>query len=134
MVFLDLDKFKPVNDNYGHSVGDLLLQDVAHRIEACVRESDTVARMGGDEFVVLLRTTSQAADALAVAEKIRNSLNQPFDLAGHHLEISCCIGVAIFPQHGQDDLSLSKNADSAMYQAKDNGRNRVQLFTTPTSS
>lgn len=68
-MFLDLDKFKPVNDNYGHSVGDLLLQEVAHRIEACVRESNTVARMGGDEFVVLLRTTAQAADALAVAEK-----------------------------------------------------------------
>lgn len=106
-MFLDLDKFKPVNDQIAHSV----------------------ARIGGDEFVVvLLRSVSDAENALAVAEKIRHSLYQPFHLAGHKLEISASIGVALYPEHGADDLSLSQNADSAMYQAKAAGRNRVQLF------
>ena len=129
LMFLDLDKFKPINDSYGHAVGDLLLQQVAQRIQACVRESDTVARIGGDEFVVLLRCITHTGDVLNVAEKIRNSLCQPFTLAGHQLEISSSIGVAIYPEHGTDDLTLSKNADHAMYVAKEAGRNRVSLFT-----
>ena len=129
LMFLDLDKFKPVNDQYGHGVGDQLLQEAARRMQNCVRESDTVARMGGDEFVVLLRSITHTQDALCVAEKLRHSLEQPFLLAGQSLAISASIGVALFPAHGADQISLTHAADSAMYQAKEAGRNRAQLFT-----
>lgn len=129
LMFLDLDKFKPINDQYGHGVGDLLLQEAARRMQNGVRESDTVARIGGDEFVVLLRSIAHTQDALTVAEKIRCSLEQPFMLAGQRLAISASMGVALFPAHGADQISLAHAADSAMYQAKEAGRNRVQLFT-----
>jgi diguanylate cyclase (GGDEF)-like protein/PAS domain S-box-containing protein len=128
LMFIDLDKFKPVNDTYGHAVGDLLLLDVARRMLLCVRDSDTVARIGGDEFVVLLRDASGVPETLAVAEKIRSALDQPFLLEGYTLKISCSVGVAIFPEHGQDDITLAKNADLAMYQAKERGRNQVCLY------
>ncbi|MCW2312910.1 sensor domain-containing diguanylate cyclase [Rhodoferax antarcticus] len=131
LMFIDLDKFKPVNDEHGHAVGDLLLQAVTQRMQACVRDSDTLARIGGDEFVVLLRDVAGESEALAVAEKIRASLAQPFELAGHSLNISCCVGVALYPQHGLDDLALSKHADHAMYQAKERGRNQVVLYHAP---
>jgi diguanylate cyclase (GGDEF)-like protein/hemerythrin-like metal-binding protein/PAS domain S-box-containing protein len=129
LMFLDLDKFKPINDNYGHDVGDQLLKDAARRILACVRESDTVARIGGDEFIVLLRTVEDTRDALAVAEKIRVALSQPFALKGHRLEVSSSIGLALYPAHGNDAFALSKNADIAMYQAKSAGRNAVRIFS-----
>jgi diguanylate cyclase (GGDEF)-like protein/hemerythrin-like metal-binding protein/PAS domain S-box-containing protein len=129
LLFLDLDKFKPINDSYGHDVGDQLLKDAARRILACVRESDTVARIGGDEFIVLLRTVEDTRDALAVAEKIRVALNQPFALKGHRLEVSSSIGLALYPAHGNDAFALSKNADIAMYQAKNAGRNAVRIFS-----
>jgi diguanylate cyclase (GGDEF)-like protein len=109
-------------------VGDELLQQVAARMQACVRESDTVARIGGDEFIVLLRTVDDASHAISVAEKIRAALGQPFALAGQSLTISCSIGIALYPEHGQDGVELSKNADIAMYQAKDHGRDNVRLF------
>ena len=128
---MDLDKFKPVNDQHGHAVGDLLLQAVAQRLCACVRNSDTLARIGGDEFVVLLRDVAGEPEALAVAEKIRASLEQPFALEGHRLNISCSVGVALYPQHGVDYLTLSKNADHAMYQAKERKRNQVVLYQVP---
>jgi diguanylate cyclase (GGDEF)-like protein/PAS domain S-box-containing protein len=127
LMFIDLDKFKPVNDTYGHGVGDLLLQDVAQRILQCLRDSDTVARIGGDEFVVLLRGSIAIPETLAVAEKIRSGLERPFFIDGHVLQISCSMGVARFPEHGQDDISLAKNADLAMYRAKELGRNQVCL-------
>jgi len=104
---------------------------VAQRMQACMRDSDTLARIGGDEFVVLLRRIAGEPEALAVAEKIRASLEQPFELAGHSLNISCSAGVALYPQHGLDDLALSKNADHAMYQAKERGRNQVVLYHAP---
>lgn len=137
LMFIDLDKFKPVNDKFGHDVGDLLLKEVAQRIQGCLRESDTVARVGGDEFVVLLPSVNEETDAIGVAEKIRHALNLPFDLAGHHLEISSSTGIAIYPDHGHDEHSLTKSADIAMYWAKANGRNNVQLFQPdphPTAS
>jgi diguanylate cyclase (GGDEF)-like protein/PAS domain S-box-containing protein len=127
LMFIDLDKFKPVNDTYDHAMGDLLLQEVARRMLACVRESDTVARIGGDEFVVIARVTG-AHDALAVGEKVRKSLEQPFLLDGHVLQISCSVGGALFPEHGQDDITLVKNADMAMYRAKERGRNQICLY------
>ncbi len=128
LMFIDLDKFKPVNDTYGHGVGDLLLQDVAQRMLQCLRDSDTVARIGGDEFVVLLRGANAIPETLVVAEKIRSGLDRPFLLEGHTLQISCSIGVALFPEHGTDDITLAKNADLAMYRAKESGRNQVCIF------
>ncbi len=130
LMFLDLDHFKPVNDTLGHAVGDLLLQAAAVRMAACVRQSDTVGRIGGDEFVILLPDIRDDQDALLVALKIRQALEQPFLLAGAHtVQISCSTGIATFPEHGDDELTLSKNADAGMYLAKDRGRNRVELFS-----
>lgn len=128
LLYFDLDKFKPVNDNYGHDVGDRLLQAVAQRVRDCVRASDTVARIGGDEFVVLLVPVQEARDVLAVAEKIREALNQPFDVAGHTVEVAASIGVAVYPEHGSDEATLTQCADAAMYEAKRNGRNQVLLY------
>ena len=127
VMFFDLDKFKTVNDMFGHGVGDLLLKETAKRIQECVRESDTVARFSGDEFIVLFRAIEHKQDAMVVAEKIRQSINQPFELAGQNLHISSSTGVAIYPDHGADEEQLLKNADIAMYCAKGNGRNMVQL-------
>lgn len=128
LMFLDLDKFKPVNDSFGHAVGDLLLKEVAVRMQSCVRASDTVSRIGGDEFVILLQDVADANSAFHVAEKIRLALNQPFELAGYQMNISCCVGIALYPEHATDERTLTKNADMAMYRAKENGRNQVQVF------
>jgi diguanylate cyclase (GGDEF)-like protein len=128
LMFLDLDKFKPINDAFGHGVGDLLLQQAAERMVACVRESDTVARIGGDEFIVLLRSVTDADHASEVAEKIRAAISQPFELAGQPLSSSCSIGIALYPQDGSDGFTLSKSADMAMYQAKRDGGNCVRVF------
>ena len=128
LMFIDLDKFKPVNDTYGHHVGDLLLKEVAQRIRDCLRDSDTVGRIGGDEFVVLLPVIKSEHDALEVAEKIRCSLNLPFELAGLSLGISSSSGVALYPEHGNEEKQLIKNADDAMYYAKSVGRDNVQIY------
>jgi diguanylate cyclase (GGDEF)-like protein/PAS domain S-box-containing protein len=128
LMFIDLDKFKPVNDTYGHSVGDLLLKDVALRIQECLRESDTAARVGGDEFVVLLPAVESEKDAQVVGAKILDALNRPFLLAGHKLKIGGSIGVALFPDHGEEERLLVKSADTAMYHAKKNGRNNVKIY------
>lgn len=124
LLFLDLDKFKQVNDSFGHAVGDLLLQGVALRIQQCLREADTVARFAGDEFVVLLEDFHTADHASGVAEKIRQALNQPFELLGQHQTVLPSIGIALYPQHAQDAQQLLLHADNAMYRAKQNGGNR----------
>ncbi|MFZ2160659.1 MAG: diguanylate cyclase [Sideroxyarcus sp.] len=128
LIYLDLDKFKPVNDTLGHNIGDLVLMAIAQRLQAAVRESDTVARIGGDEFVVLLPVIETMLDASTVAEKIRLSLEQTFEVNGHKIQIGCSLGIAVYPEHGEDEISLMKNADTAMYQAKQRGRNNVQMF------
>jgi diguanylate cyclase (GGDEF)-like protein/PAS domain S-box-containing protein len=128
LMFLDLDKFKPINDTLGHDVGDLLLKEVAKRLLSCARESDIVSRIGGDEFVVLLPTVETDQDAMRVADKILHALDLPFELAGHRLHISVSIGLVLYPEHGIDELTLTKNADIAMYYAKASGRNNVKLF------
>lgn len=128
LMFIDLDMFKPVNDLYGHHVGDLLLKEVAGRLRGCLRrESDTVVRMGGDEFVVILPEIESAQDAITVAEMILLALNQAFEIAGHTLHISSSIGIACYPEHGRDEKHLLKQADDAMYRAKEGGRNRMVL-------
>ena len=126
--YIDLDKFKPINDEYGHGVGDLVLLEAARRMQACVRASDTVARIGGDEFIVLLSVVDSDADVLLVAEKIRDAINRPIMLAELELNISSSIGIALFPEHGNDEITLIKNADTAMYAAKQLGRKNVQVF------
>jgi diguanylate cyclase (GGDEF)-like protein/PAS domain S-box-containing protein len=128
LMYIDLDKFKPINDNLGHAVGDQLLQDVAYRMQDSVREMDTVARIGGDEFVVLLPIIESEQDALRVAEKIRAALNQPFEIAGESLRISSSTGIVIYPEHGTNENELTGNADIAMYFAKESGRDNVKLF------
>ncbi|WP_282754089.1 sensor domain-containing diguanylate cyclase [Desulfuromonas thiophila] len=128
LLFIDLDRFKPVNDQFGHGVGDLLLKQVASRIRACVRESDTAARIGGDEFVVMLPQLHQSDDAQRVAGNIRQALARPFAVAGHALEISASIGIALYPDHGDRQIVLSQRADQAMYQAKQQGRDQVCLY------
>jgi diguanylate cyclase (GGDEF)-like protein/PAS domain S-box-containing protein len=129
LLYIDLDDFKQVNDCFGHPVGDLLLQEVARRISRCVRESDTVGRIGGDEFVVLLRDIARPGHAIAVAEKIRAALELPCELAGHHLRISSSIGIATCPEHGDDNKQLIRLADEAMYAAKKGGGNRTLMAT-----
>lgn len=129
LMYVDLDKFKQINDSLGHAIGDEVLQRVADRMQACVREVDTVARIGGDEFVVLLPVIENEEDALIVAEKIRHLLNQPFDIAGQHLEISSSIGIAIYPDHGTTEDEITANADIAMYLAKEAGRDTVKMYT-----
>lgn len=134
LMFMDLDRFKPVNDQLGHQVGDSLLQEVARRLLDCVRrESDTVARIGGDEFVVMLPDIETVQAATQLAEKILAALNQSFDIDGHQILISSSIGIAIFPEHGQDENHLLQSADAAMYLAKENGRNRVQVAAVASS-
>lgn len=128
LMYVDLDKFKPINDNLGHAVGDQMLREVAKRIQGCMREADTVARIGGDEFVVLLPIIESEQDALIVAEKIRLVLNQPFEIAGQTLNISSSTGIAIYPEHGLSEDELTGNADIAMYHAKESGRNNVKVF------
>ncbi|WP_409883713.1 diguanylate cyclase domain-containing protein [Acidovorax sp.] len=128
VMFLDLDQFKPVNDQHGHTVGDTLLKAVAERLLGVMRASDTVARIGGDEFVVLLPTVGAEHDALLVAEKIREALSRPFDLDGRVVQVSASVGVALYPMHGSGDAELRRNADSAMYVAKEAGSNRVCLY------
>ncbi len=128
LLMIDLDRFKPVNDRYGHSVGDLLLKAVAERIQKCLRESDTLARVGGDEFVVILPMVSGRENAVNVAEKIRLSLCAPVDLPGNFtVSIDCSIGIAMYPQHGHNEELLLKNADNAMYVAKALGRAQVHV-------
>ena len=128
VMFLDLDMFKFVNDKYGHDIGDLLLKEAAKRMQECLRESDTAARIGGDEFVILLPSIESTETALLVAEKIRHALCLPFEISGHVLNISTSIGIAVYPEHGTTEKLLLKNADTAMYLGKQQGRNTVVIF------
>ncbi|WP_271198360.1 sensor domain-containing protein [Pseudomonas turukhanskensis] len=127
LLYLDLDKFKAVNDQYGHATGDLLLQAVAARLKSCVRAADTVARFGGDEFVLLLENIELAEHALDIAQKIIAALGQPMELAGVQLQIRPSIGIAFYPLHGDTPMQLLKQADASMYNAKNQGGNRVAI-------
>lgn len=131
VLFLDLDRFKIVNDTMGHHVGDTLLQAVAGRLQECVRESDTVARLGGDEFVILLGDINDEKDAALVAQKIIALVSKPFMLGDYQANIGTSIGISIYPTHGADKFTLLKHADAAMYQAKENGRNNFQFCALP---
>ena len=129
VMYLDLDHFKLVNDGLGHSLGDALLSEVAARLQSCVRASDTISRLGGDEFTILLIDTSSSEAIAGVARKILQSFAHPFRVEGHELFVTASIGISIFPGDGEEVETLLKCADSAMYRAKELGRNQAQMFT-----
>ncbi len=128
MMFLDLDRFKTINDTLGHQVGDEMLREVACRLSSVVRETDFVARLGGDEFVIILPGINSPADAASIASKVTAALSAPIEANGHELHTSPSIGISIFPDDGTDGDTILKNADTAMYHAKAAGRNNYQFF------
>ncbi len=134
VLFLDLDRFKNINDSLGHSFGDRMLKVVAERLRECVREQDTVARVGGDEFLIMLGGVSDAAGPMAAAQHIMSAMAKTFVVHGRTLNTSCSIGISVFPEHGEDGETLIKNADAAMYSAKEDGSSRVRLFASEMNS
>jgi len=129
VMYLDLDHFKLVNDGLGHSIGDQLLSQVSDRLQAMIRASDTISRLGGDEFTILLNDVANSDVVAAVAHKLLQSLTRPFRVEGHDLFVTASIGISLFPNDGDDVETLLRAADSAMYRAKELGRNQAQLFT-----
>jgi diguanylate cyclase (GGDEF) domain len=129
-MVIDLDKFKPVNDTFGHLMGDELLKIVAERLSNCVRKEDTAARTGGDEFIVLLSGLELEQNATVVANKILDELSRPFHVMGQELNISCSIGISMYPRDGKDSITLINNADKAMYHSKRAGRKNYSFFTS----
>jgi len=128
VMLLDLDDFKDVNDTLGHSVGDQLLQAVAQRLRSLLRQSDTVARMGGDEFMLILPEIAEEEGATKVATKVLAAFRKPFVFDGHEIRITTSMGIALYPDDGEDSDTLMKNVDIAMYRAKDRGRDNVQRY------
>ncbi len=129
VMFIDVDHFKSVNDTLGHTAGDELLLEMARRLRECVRDDDTVARLGGDEFTIILSDLRHPEDALGVAEKILAAVQEPLTISGMPIVVSASIGIALYPEDGHDPETLLRNADSAMYRAKEAGRSTVQLCT-----
>ncbi len=134
VLFIDLDRFKHVNDSLGHGAGDCLLQSVADRLRASVRRSDTVSRQGGDEFVILLCEVRHREDFAKTASKIMEAINAPHEIAGHQVHVTASIGLAMYPNDGEDPETLIRHADLAMYHAKDHGRDRFDFFTQQMNS
>ncbi|MGK7886712.1 MAG: EAL domain-containing protein [Crocosphaera sp.] len=134
LLFLDLDCFKNINDTLGHKVGDQLLKSFAQRLSSCVRTNDVVSRWGGDEFTLLLPKINTPEDTINLAQRILDDLKQPFEIAGHQLNIKTSIGIAIYPQDGHDAETLLKNADAALYRAKERGRNHYRFYSSTMTS
>lgn len=132
LLYLDLDRFKPVNDLLGHKCGDMLLQTVAKRLKRSVREEDMIARLGGDEFAVILEHLSRPRDAAATARKLLYALDRPFLLQGHQARITASIGISVYPFDGDDVETLIKRADGAMYRAKTGHRNDYRFWRAPS--
>ena len=129
VLYIDLDRFKTINDSLGHPVGDIVLKQVAERMQECARENDTVARLGGDEFVVVLNGVRDGTDAAIAADRLRRAVETEFLVQGIRLSISCSIGIGVFPEDGEDGEPLLKNAYIALFSAKRSGRGRWQFFT-----
>jgi diguanylate cyclase (GGDEF)-like protein len=129
VMFLDLDKFKDINDTLGHAMGDQLLKSLGERLRSSLREEDTVARMGGDEFILLLSEITRREDVTTLARKVLESIREPLTLDGHELLATTSIGIAFYPNDGEDAETLLKNADAAMYRAKEQGRNNFQFYS-----
>ncbi|XGV97279.1 MAG: EAL domain-containing protein [Leptolyngbya sp. BL-A-14] len=134
VMFLDLDRFKTINDTLGHAIGDQLLQAVASRLAGCLREGDTISRWGGDEFTLLLPQIGSAEDAAKAAQRLSEALKPAFHLELHELYISTSIGIALYPHDGEDAQTLLKNADAALYRVKEQGRNGYQIYTPAINS
>lgn len=130
LLFIDLDGFKKINDTLGHTMGDHLLKEVAQRLRANIRESDTVARMGGDEFTIILNNLHDIEGVSCMAEKLITAINQPIDLGGNTCNVGASIGIAVYPDHAGNISDLINAADSAMYQAKANGKNKYEISQT----
>jgi len=132
LIYLDLDNFKPVNDTLGHEAGDILLKEVALRLNSCVRSSDTVARMGGDEFTIILGNQASVVKARSfgehVASQVISALQEPVAIQGQEFRVTASVGVAVYPEHGSDVSELLRNADKAMYLAKESGRDLYRLY------
>jgi diguanylate cyclase (GGDEF)-like protein len=126
--YLDLDRFKPVNDQLGHAAGDALLREVSDRLRAAARDTDTVARLGGDEFVIIQVGIKEASEAATLARRVVKTVASPFQIAGHTVTIGTSVGIAVAPQDGTDPEVLLKNADSALYQCKAEGRGNLRFF------
>jgi len=133
VLFMDLDHFKEINDTLGHDAGDEMLIETAKRLTKCFRASDTISRFGGDEFVALMPGLRSADDAVIVAKKILLALANPFLLKGRECHVTASIGIALYPQHGEDEQTLSKKADTAMYNAKRTGRNKYLFYSESAS-
>ena len=129
VLYIDLDRFKTINDSLGHPVGDMVLKQVAERMQGCARECDTVARLGGDEFVVVLNGVRDGTDAAIAADRLRRAVEAEVLIQGIRLSISCSVGIGVFPEDGEDGETLLKNADIALFSAKSSGRGRWQFFT-----
>ncbi len=129
LLFLDLDRFKAINDSLGHEAGDELLQEIGRRLQESVRESDVVARLGGDEFVILLPEVNEGTEVALVAEKVLAAVGRPFTLVGQEFRITVSVGISLFPADGEDEQTLMKNADVAMYHAKEEGKNNFQFYS-----
>ncbi|MEM8778623.1 MAG: EAL domain-containing protein [Cyanobacteria bacterium P01_G01_bin.49] len=134
VIFLDLDEFKDINDNLGHAIGDELLKSFAERLNSCVRNDDMVSRWGGDEFTLLLPHIHSPEDTVNLAQRILDELQSPFEIAGHQLYVRTSIGIAVYPQDGEDAETLLKNADSALYRAKEKGRNHYRFYSPTKNS
>ena len=128
VMSLDLDKFKTINDTLGHDAGDQVLKAVGKRLAGIIRASDTLARVGGDEFILLMMETNHVEDATAIAQKILDSFIEPLVINGHKLHLSTSIGIAIYPEDAEDMETLTKKSDAAMYYSKGHGRNQFKFF------
>jgi diguanylate cyclase (GGDEF)-like protein/PAS domain S-box-containing protein len=129
VLFVDLDRFKVINDSFGHAAGDYLLQEATRRLTKVAREQDTVARLGGDEFIIVINNVKNTKNASIAAERFMDAMTSDFLIQGQSVSVGCSVGISIFPDHAADTDSLIKNADTAMYCAKENGRNNYQIFT-----
>ncbi|PIP70420.1 MAG: GGDEF domain-containing protein, partial [Nitrospirae bacterium CG22_combo_CG10-13_8_21_14_all_44_11] len=134
VMFLDLDNFKAVNDAYGHAIGDMLLQEVAQRLKECIRQSDTVSRLSGDEFAVILNQIGEISNAVFIAQKIILDNSHPFYPGGNEIKTGVSIGISLYPEDSSDAETLLENADSAMYLAKNSGKNNYRFFSERTDS
>ncbi|MDM8536421.1 GGDEF domain-containing protein [Desulfobacterales bacterium HSG17] len=132
ILFIDLDHFKNINDTLGHHIGDLLLKEVAKKLQSCIRESDIVSRIGGDEFNILLEGITAQNDAAYIAKRILAKMSKSFNIESHKLTVTASIGISNYPSNGVTLSELLKNADIAMYQAKELGRNRYQFYNLST--
>jgi diguanylate cyclase (GGDEF)-like protein len=128
VLFIDLDRFKPINDSLGHNIGDLLLKQVAQRLQVCIRKSDSVARLASDEFIIVLDHIMQSQDVAKIAQKILKELSKPYFLDGNELNVTASIGISVYPSDARDIDALVKNADTAMYRAKNEGNNSFKFY------